>query len=42
MNKLLNYHPEIKQISYKNYKLHKNFRNDEGIIVDPVHQLVLY
>ena len=38
MNKLLNYHPEIKQISYKELQaLTKISRNDEGIIIDPLH-----
>jgi len=38
MNKLLNYHPEIQQISYKELQaLTKISRNDEGIIIDPLH-----
>ena len=39
MDLLLDYHPEIKQISYKELDtLSKISRDDEGIIIDPLHQ----
>ncbi len=39
MDLLLEHHPEIKQISYKELNtLSKITRDDEGIIIDPLHQ----
>ena len=37
----IDYHPEIKQISYKELQtLTKISRNDEGIIIDPLHTTI--
>ena len=41
METLLDYHPEIKQISYKELEtLTKISKNDEGIIIDPLHTTI--